>query len=363
MNLDRRPLVPDEAADWAALVNTIHDADGDGENVSEQDAQEAFGNPNHDFELGSIAIHDGPFMVGYGLLTRRTSADPGHDMIHEGGVHPSYRGRGLGGELLDWAEKAALPLHRDRFGDRPLSLSSGFLASNATALTLHEQRGYQPARWFRAMVRDLSADISPPVIPPGVQITGYTPDLAEHALLVRNESFRDHWGSTETSPEIWAYFLSSAAFRPALSFLAYENGEPLGMLVTRENDVKGSRDLHIALVGTRAAARKRGIATALLLTTLKAARTENYGQASLDVDADSLTGAVRLYESVGFTVARTWIAYRKQLASRRRRMPHLDDQRPGPAERGRRQRGLVDDTSGSGPTSTTTGHERRLSSG
>ncbi len=31
--------------------------------------------------------------------------NPVHDMRHEGGVHPSYRGRGLGGELLDWAEK------------------------------------------------------------------------------------------------------------------------------------------------------------------------------------------------------------------------------------------------------------------
>jgi hypothetical protein len=31
------------------------------------------------------------------------------------------------------------------------------------------------------------------------------------------------------------------------------------------------------------------------------------------VDADSLTGAVRLYERVGFAVDHTWTAYRKQL--------------------------------------------------
>ena len=39
-----------------------------------------------------------------------------------------------------------------------------------------------------------------------------------------------------------------------------------------------------------------------------------YDQASLGVDADSLTGAVRLYENVGFTVALTWTVYRKRLA-------------------------------------------------
>jgi GNAT superfamily N-acetyltransferase len=54
-------------------------------------------------------------------------------------------------------------------------------------------------------------------------------------------------------------------------------------------------------------------ATALLATALSAARAEGYDQASLGVDADSLTGAVRLYERVGFTVDNTRTAYQKQL--------------------------------------------------
>jgi mycothiol synthase len=47
---------------------------------------------------------------------------------------------------------------------------------------------------------------------------------------------------------------------------------------------------------------------------MSAARADGYDQASLGVDADSLTGAVRLYERVGFTVALTWTAYRNRLA-------------------------------------------------
>ena len=317
MGFDKRPLAPGDAGEWAALLTAIQYADGSEEYSSEQDLREGFGNPNRDFASGSIAVYDGRTMVGYGVLTSRSVADPVHTMLHDGGVHPSYRGRGLGGELLDWAEKSAVPLHNRRFPGRPLELSSGCLSRNAVAVALHEQRGYQPERWFHNMVRDLSAAIPEAVIPAGVQIAGYTPDMAEHALLVRNESFRDHWGSTETSPESWAHFLASGAFRPGLSFLAYEKSEPLGMLISREHDAyraaTGRRDLHIALVGTRAAGRKRGIATALLQTALSAARADGYDQASLGVDADSLTGAVRLYERVGFTVADTWVAYRKQL--------------------------------------------------
>jgi mycothiol synthase len=315
MGFDRRPLVPGDAGEWTALLTAIQDADGDDEYSSEQEVRETFGHPDKDFATGSIAIYDGPAMVGYGVLTRRGTADPEHNMLYQGGVHPSYRGRGFGAELLDWAEQAAVPLHQRRFPGRPLSLSTGCGSGHAAALALYEQRGYQPTRWFHSMIRDLSAAVPDAAIPAGVQVTGYTPDMAEHARMIRNESFRDHWGSTETSPESWAYFLAAAAFRPGLSFLAYEQSEPLGMLIAREHETKtGRRDLHIALVGTRAAGRKRGIATALLLASMSAARANGYHQASLDVDSDSLTGAVRLYEHVGFTVAQTWIAYRKQLA-------------------------------------------------
>ena len=318
MAFDRRPLAPGDAGDWAALLTAIQHADKSDDYPSEQDLQEAFGQPDQDFARGSMAIYDRRTMVGYGVLTCRSVAEPVHNMRHEGGVHPSYRGRGFGGELLDWAEQTAVPLHDDRFPGRPLSLSGGCLSRNAGAVALHEQRGYQPVRWFHSMTRDLSAAIPAAMIPAGVEISGYAPERAEHALLVRNESFRDHWESTETSTQSWARFLASPAFRPGLSFLAYEGSEPLGMLISREHDAynraTGHRDLHIALVGTRAAGRKRGIATALLMTAMSAARAEGYDQASLGVDADSLTGAVRLYERAGFTVALTWTAYRKQLA-------------------------------------------------
>jgi mycothiol synthase len=314
----RRPLVPRDAGDWAALLAAIQDADGSDGYASEEDLLEEFDRPGEDFTRGSIAIHDGRSMVGYGVLTSRSEAEPVHEMRHQGGVHPSYRGRGLGAELLDWAEQTAVLLHDDRFAGHPLSLSSGCLSSNAGAVALHEKRAYQPVRWFHSMVRDLSAATPRAVIPAGVQITGYTPDLAEDARLVRNEAFRDHWGSTETSAEIWTHFLGSAAFRPEFSFLAYTGSEPLGMLISREHDAyntrTGHRDLHISLVAARAAGRKRGIATALLVTAMSAARAQGYDQASLGVDADSLTNAVRLYERVGFTVALTRTAYRKRLA-------------------------------------------------
>lgn len=317
MSFDRRPITPGDAGNWTALWTAIEDADGGEDYLSEDDLREEFSDPDQDFERGSIAIYDGAAMVGYGVLTSRSTADPVHIMRYGGSVHPAYRGRGLGTELLAWSEQAAVPLHEDRHPGRPLELSSGCLSSNAGAVALFEGRGYQAARWFQAMVRDLAAPLPPIEVPVGVRILGYSPELSEDARLVRNESFRDHWGSTETSAEAWAHAVASGAFRSRFSFLAYEGSEPLGLLLSHEYDAyrdkTGRRDLYVAVVGTRAAGRKRGIATALLATALAAALADGYDRASLGVDADSLTGAVGLYERVGFTVDKTWISYRKPL--------------------------------------------------
>jgi mycothiol synthase len=111
--------------------------------------------------------------------------------------------------------------------------------------------------------------------------------------------------------------MAAGAFRPAFSFLAYDHGEPIGFVISHEYDAyaeaTGIRDLFIAILGTRRAGRKRGIGSALLLRALAQARAAGFTSGSLVVDADSLTGALGLYERVGFTVEHTSITQSKPL--------------------------------------------------
>ena len=220
-----RPIEPADAGNWSALLIAIQATDHGWDFFSERDLLEEFGNPDRDFARGSMGIFTGGAMVGYGTLGCRDAADPVHEMRYWGGVHPAYRQRGLGGRLLSWAETAAVPLHRERYPDRPLSLSGSCLSHNAAAVALYAARGYQPVRWFHAMVRDLTTALPEVPAPPGVQITAFTPEQSETARLIRNEAFTDHRGSTETSAEGWAHFMAASAFRPAFSFLAYAGGE------------------------------------------------------------------------------------------------------------------------------------------
>jgi ribosomal protein S18 acetylase RimI-like enzyme len=155
------------------------------------------------------------------------------------------------------------------------------------------------------------------LVPAGTEIVGFTAERSADARLVRNEAFRDHWGSTESTVEEWDQFIGYNAFRPAFSFLAYAGTEPLGLIIGHEYDAyaeaTGVHDLYIPLVGTRRTARKRGIASALLTRALTEARAAGFTAASLGVDADSLTGALGLYERAGFTVEHTSITQTKTL--------------------------------------------------
>jgi mycothiol synthase len=314
-----RPIEAEDAAACAALSVAIQAADGGAEVLSEQDVLDTMSDPNYDFSRGSMAVFDGTVLAGYCVLMKRTAADPVHEMYQQGGVNPRYRGRGLGGKLMEWAERAAVPIHEDAFPGRPLSLVGFYLQGNASAAALFESFGYQPRRWMHVMTMDLgSAKLGEaPASPSGVEIVGFTPERSQDAQLVRDEAFADHWGSTPSTADSWAHLIGTEAFRPAFSFLGYEAGEPLGLILAYEYDayreVTGIRDLFIGIVGTRRAGRKRGIASALLTRTLTLAQAAGYGQASLYVQADSMTGAVGLYQRIGFGISHSTVTQAKVL--------------------------------------------------
>jgi mycothiol synthase len=311
------PLGPADAKRWSALLAAVEATDGGWVYYTEQVLMEDFADPDTDFERGSVAVYDGSELAGFGVLTSRSLTDDSHEMRFWGAVDPAYRHRGVGGALMSWAETAALPIHHDRHPGRPLSLSASCISTNEHALALYPANGYQPVRWFHEMVRDLRAPVPDPVSPAGVRIVGLTPQRMDDARLVRNEAFHDHWGSTEQTVESWAHFMEFGGLRPQLSFLAYADDEPLGVIISHEYDqpveTAGVRDAYIAIVGTRRAARNKGIASALLTRVLSEAAADGYTSASLGVDAESMTGAVGLYERAGFAVDHTTIVHTKTL--------------------------------------------------
>jgi mycothiol synthase len=312
-----RAITVEDAPEWARLLNAIEESYGTEEFVSADDLVDDLRDPDVDPERGMIAAFSQGSMVAWAGLRASLGAGDLHKMQLLGGVHPGQRGRGLGTRLLAWAEQAAPPLHHARGSAGQLALSGSCPTGQDDAVALFAQAGYRQVRWFHFMSRDLAADLPERQLPAETRITGYAAELSQVAHQLRNQAFRDHWGSTEWTAEAWQHWVCGQAFRPAFSFLAYLGDQPAGVLVAQEYDAfqqaTGRRECYLAAIGVTRAARGRGIASALIGRSLAAARADGCDIATLTVDAESPTGALGLYERMGFTTERTSVTVIKEL--------------------------------------------------
>ena len=221
-----------------------------------------------------------------------------------GGVHPEFRGRGIGRELLAWQEARAL----QQLATVDLTLPGWIMlyADDRSQRThrLAASAGFAPARYFTGLSRVLADPIPELPLPDGVRIEPYRPELSAPTLDAKNAAFRDHWGSQPMTGEQWESMLGLSVFRPDLSFLALAGDEVIGFVTSEVNEDdwpgQGYSSAYIPLVGVVREWRRKGIAPALLARAFTAFREAGLERAVLDVDSDNPTGALGLYTGMGF---------------------------------------------------------------
>jgi ribosomal protein S18 acetylase RimI-like enzyme len=231
-------------------------------------------------------------------------------------VHPAHRGRGLEAFALEWGEARGRQRLRAAPGPLPRVLRTGSPDHLPQRLALVESRGFRPIRYFYRMRRDLSQPIPDHRLPEGLTLRTYGPELSEALREAFNESFADHWSFEPVTEEDWRiFFVERETFRPDLTFVVMDGGEiaahSLNRVDPEENARQGLKEGWVGQLGTRRAWRKRGIATALLCASMRAFKAEGLDYATLGVDAENLTGALAIYERLGFVVVKRFIAFAK----------------------------------------------------
>jgi mycothiol synthase len=317
--LTLRALTVADAPALTRLLAQMEAVDATGENHSETDVAEELADDSVDLSRDSLAAvaPDGSFAGWAGVRSATTVRDV--DRVHlEGGVLPSRRGEGLGRRLLEWAERRGAELHRERHPSVPGELNLGVATTVPSLQALARAAGYQPVRRWHHMRRDL--DVLPPVpaVPAGLRLVPYDPALDEALRIAHAEAFAGHWGSVPPDEQRWAHwFTGSHAFRPAVSRLVLDGDRIAAYLLAyfweADAQVTGVREAYIGQVGTMPAWRRRGLGGLLLADALTAFRADGYERASLAVDTGNSTGALGLYERVGFTVEHELVTWSKPL--------------------------------------------------
>jgi ribosomal protein S18 acetylase RimI-like enzyme len=236
-----------------------------------------------------------------------------------GWVDPAARRRGIGRAILRRTEARA----RERAAtaalspDRPIRLGTfgPDTAPGIAALMAHE--GYRPARWFFEMIK---ADLSTPAgraLPAGLEVRPTTMANLRQVFDAENEAFRDHWGHHEFTDGEFVNLVEDPDLDLDLWRVAWDGDEVAGVVAVGiyadENRLLGVSRGWLDRISVRRPWRHRGVATALILEACRALQERGIGEGALGVDAENPTGALGLYETLGFVRMQRMTTWRKEL--------------------------------------------------
>lgn len=290
-HIDRLSTVDDVAATYRHLVNC---------------------DPRHDAVFADV----GDETVAYTRVEWRQVENGPRVYTSIGYVDPAWRRRGLGTALLSWSEqrRRAIAATHDA-GEKLLEL---WAADTETALeALAVKRGFKPVRYAFDMIRLDIENLPDYRLPDGIEIRPVTPEQYPAIWDADVEAFRDHWGFAEPTEEIYKSWLEFPHFEPGLWTIAWDGDQIAGQVrsfINREENTQFGRQRgYTEFISVRRPWRRRGIARALIVESLKILKAHGMTEAALGVDAENLSGALRVYQDCGFVVEKRFTTFRKPI--------------------------------------------------
>jgi mycothiol synthase len=233
----------------------------------------------------------------------------------EGWVQPAWRRRGLGRALLHWTERRAAEVARVDGRPAQRALSAWPDEDQVGATALYESEGYEIVRYGFMMVRDLADPIPDLSLPAGLEIRPVIERDHRRIWDADEEAFRDHWNRAERTESDFTAWYAIPGIDTSLWRVAWDGDEVAGSVMTfvwqAENEALGISRGWLEHISVRRPWRRRGLASALIADTLRALRDAGIAEAALGVDAENVSGALRVYEAIGFRRYRTGVSFRK----------------------------------------------------
>ncbi len=233
-------------------------------------------------------------------------------LLVDGYVHPELTGRGVGSELLRLTEERAREELESIPAGTRVYLQNAALVNDPAVPPLYAAHGYHPERHFWRMVIDLER-VPEPVVPEGIELRLLRDPEERHVLHeTMEEAFEDHWEHRSRTYEEWAKRVFDVeGYDPTLTWVALEGDELVAANICwwKRHGEWG----WVGPLGVRRPWRRRGIAEALLETSFAEFLRRGERRVALGVDAQSPTGATRLYDKAGMRVFWEAVVYEKEL--------------------------------------------------
>lgn len=315
-----RPLSLDDVDRYVGTQNAVSASIGVKDRIRSEIVLLEWQEPGFDLPDSSIAYIDAAGLLAGFATFWATAEKPVRPGVNWG-VHPDYLEHKLERRLLGWADAKASEVIPRCPAEARISLQTGARQGHAFAESALQDAGYSVRRSFYDMEIELTERPSPPPYPDGIVTRPYCHETDLPLLVdVVRDAFSDHFGfieeSFEKDLEVFRHWLDKDPyFEPKLVIfpVAEATGEAVGCLLGLTQDFRDPEAGYIDTVGVRRGYRRRGLASAMLQHSFAAFWDRGKRLVHLDVDGQSLTNAVALYERVGMRVYQRYNVYEKVL--------------------------------------------------
>ena len=234
-----------------------------------------------------------------------------------GHIVPEHRRRGLGRPLLHENLRRVREIAGAHGDPYPLTIR-GWTGERETGhQSLLTSEGFTTDRWFFLMRRPTLDDIPEVPLPEGIQLRPVRP--ADHRPIfdAEFEAFQDHWLPDDYDEARFEELFKKTDLDTDLWVVAWDGDEIAGVIQnwiwTAENERLRVKRGWLEKISVRRPWRRRGLARAMTAESLRRFRTTGMTDAMLGVDTENGTGALRLYEELGFEVDQRTSAFTRTL--------------------------------------------------
>jgi len=292
------------------LIYDVCEADGDTTMaVTLEEMKHEWETPGFNIETDAIvAVTADGHIVGYEEFFNLHE----HARLRtDGYVHPKFTGMGIGTSMMravDVRARKDIPLAAP---SARVYLQSTLDSHDKEGRNIHENEGYSPIRFHWRMQIDLKSP--PPVVPlpEGIELRPFIRGEHDRAVWEADtEAFRDHWGNHDTPFDEWETDnMGMSDLDSSLWMIAWDGDQIAGVSLNRYRMGIG----WIRRFGVRRPWRKKGLGYSLLLHSFGEFYRRGTKTIGLGVDAQSPTGATRLYIKAGMYTASELVTYEKEL--------------------------------------------------
>jgi mycothiol synthase len=303
-----RPPREEEVAEVTRIINETARAEHGTDDATEQEIAHWFAQPQVDRERDMFMAEEAGRPVAYADVS--DTGETGEQFWVDMRLPPEASDA-AGDALLEAAIRRALEVAAERSSGTAPRIIGDASSTNPRAAAAFERAGFRLYRHAYRMAIDLDRELPQPAFPEGLDVRTFRSGEERAVFDVVNEAFEDSWDHVQGVFEEWRHWtIENETFDPSLWWLAYDGPELAGFCLCRPYEAEPDMGW-VASLGVRRPWRRRGLARALLLLSFQEFKERGFARVGLGVDADSLTGANRLYESTGMRMVRRHDLYEK----------------------------------------------------